>query len=83
MKTRPCVWLGTLIVCVITTDASAGKKTAEPKRDSQILVEPAQLQKKLNEPTLRILDVRSMDLYSKGHIQGAVRVLTVRLWGSL
>ena len=74
MKTRLCVWMGTLVVCVIATDAWAGKKPAEPKRDSRILVEPAQLQKKLNDPTLRILDIRSMEQYSKGHIPGAVRV---------
>ena len=71
MKSRLCVWLGTLVVCVIATDAWAGKKSAEPKRDSRILIEPAQLQKKLNDPTLRILDVRSVEQYSKGHIPGA------------
>ena len=74
MTTRLCVWLEILVVCVIATDAVAESKSAEPKRDSQMLVEPAQLQKKLDHPTLRILDVRSMEKYSKGHIPGAVRV---------
>jgi thiosulfate/3-mercaptopyruvate sulfurtransferase len=74
MKTRPCVWLATLVVCVITSDAAAGKESAEPKRDSQILVEPAQLQKQLDDLNLRILDARSTEEYSKGHIPGAVRV---------
>jgi thiosulfate/3-mercaptopyruvate sulfurtransferase len=67
MKTGPCIWI--LLVCVITTDAVGGKKG-----DSQMLVEPAQLQKQLNDPNLCILDVRSTDEYSKGHIPGAVRV---------
>jgi thiosulfate/3-mercaptopyruvate sulfurtransferase len=39
-----------------------------------MLVEPAQLQKKLADPTLRLLDVRVAEDYDKGHIQGAVRV---------
>jgi thiosulfate/3-mercaptopyruvate sulfurtransferase len=71
---RWCIWLGTLIVSVITTDVSAEKKPTPPKPDSQMLVEPAELQKKLNDPTLRILDVRSAEEYGKGHIRGAVRV---------
>ena len=71
---RWCIWLGTLIVSVITTDVSAEKKPTPPKPDSQMLVEPAELQKKLNDPTLRILDVRSAEEYGKRHIRGAVRV---------
>ncbi len=74
MTTRLCVWLEILVVCVIATDAVAERTSAEPKRDSQMLVEPAQLQKKLPDSDLRILDVRSMEEYSKGHIPGAVRV---------
>ena len=69
MKTRPCVWLAILVVCVVTTDAAAGKESVD-----QMLVEPAQLQKQLDDPTLRILDARSTEEYSKGHIPGAVRV---------
>lgn len=74
MNTRPYVWLGILIVCAITTDAAVGRELAEPKRDSQMLVEPAQLQKQLDDPNVRILDVRSTEEYSEGHIPGAVRV---------
>ncbi len=74
MTTRLCVWLGILVVWVIATDTVAEMKSAEPEREIQMLVEPAQLQKKLNDPTLRILDVRSMEEYAKGRIPGAVRV---------
>lgn len=74
MTTRLCVWLGILVVWVMATDTAAGMKSAEPEREIQMLVEPAQLQEKLNDPTLRILDVRSMEEYAKGHIPGAVQV---------
>ena len=72
MKT---VWLGILLICTAVPTAAAERQQAtEPKRDSQMLIEPAQLQKKLNDRTLRILDVRSLREYSKAHISGAVRV---------
>jgi len=82
MKTRLCVWLGTSLICLLPTAAAERGKTTEPKRDSQMLVEPAQLQKMLNDRNLRILDVRSMEEYSKAHILGAVRV-DVGDWKSL
>ena len=68
-------WLGTLLICAVGPTAAAEREqTTERKRDSQILVEPAQLQKKLDHSTLRILDVRSEDEYAKGHIPGALRI---------
>ncbi len=39
-----------------------------------MLIEPGQLQKKLKQENLRIVDVRSEDEYDQGHIPGAVRV---------
>lgn len=82
MKPRLCIWLGTLLTCVMPIVAAERQKAAEPKRDFQILVEPAQLQKKLNDSDLRILDVRSPKEYSKGHILGAMRV-DVGSWKTL
>ena len=80
MKT---LWLGTLLTCVAALTAAAEReKATKPKRDFQMLVEPAQLQKKLNDSDLRILDVRSTAEYSKGHISGAVRV-DVGSWKTL
>lgn len=76
MKTMRRVWRTTLTVLVCTTAfAAAGEdEAAKPKRASQMLVEPAQLQKKLSEAGVRILDVRSSEDYNKGHIPGALRV---------
>ena len=63
--------LGTLLTCIVALTAAAEReRTTEPKRNYQMLVEPAQLQKKLNDSDLRILDVRSTAEYSKGHIPG-------------
>ena len=47
-----------------------------------MLFETAQLEEKLNSPTLRIVDVRTEAEYSVGHIPGAVRV-DVGGWKSL
>lgn len=69
------LWLGTLLVCAGVPNAGAERQNAtKPKRDSRMLVEPEQLWKALNDPNLRILDVRSLKEYSAGHVAGAVRV---------
>jgi thiosulfate/3-mercaptopyruvate sulfurtransferase len=57
------------------------QNTAPPKAHA-MLIEPAQLQERLDDPDWRILDTRSADDYAKGHIPGAVRV-EVRDWQNL
>ena len=47
-----------------------------------MLIEPGELQKKLNQPGLRILDARPPADYAKGHLPGAVRV-DVKTWQEL
>ena len=53
--------------------ADKGNATAN-KPDVSILTEPDQLDKKLNDKHLRVLDVRSQNEYAKGHVPGALRV---------
>jgi thiosulfate/3-mercaptopyruvate sulfurtransferase len=76
MKTARCLGLATslLLLTGIPTTAADQARGEKPKRDYQLLVEPAQLQTKLDNPNVRILDARSSEEYSKGHIPGAVRV---------
>lgn len=47
-----------------------------------MLIEPGELQKKLNQPGLRILDTRAQVEYAKGHVPGAVWV-DVKGWQDL
>jgi thiosulfate/3-mercaptopyruvate sulfurtransferase len=56
----------------------------DPKRPEPqtMLIEPGELQKKLNQPGLRILDTRPQGEYAKGHIPGAVWV-NVTSWQDL
>lgn len=74
MKTRLWTWLGIVPTCLMTFVTAERQTTAEPTGDSRLLVEPAQLQNKLNDPSIRILDVRAANEYRKGHIPGAVSV---------
>ena len=76
MRTVRRVWRTTLTVLLCTTAlAAAGEdKAAKPKRAYQMLVEPAQLQKKLSEASVRILDARPREDYNQGHTPGALRV---------
>ncbi len=74
MKTGLFVWLSAMLMCAPTiTAADKGGATAN-KPEASILVETDQLQKKLNDKNLRVLDVRSQNEYAKGHIPGAPRV---------
>jgi thiosulfate/3-mercaptopyruvate sulfurtransferase len=68
-----------MLICA-TQIVAADKGDNKP--DASILVEPEQLQKKLSDKNLRVLDVRSQDEYVKAHIPGAVRV-DVGDWKSL
>jgi thiosulfate/3-mercaptopyruvate sulfurtransferase len=74
MKTDISIWLGTLLILATTISAADKDEVAKKPSEISILIEPAQLQKQLNDKNLRILDVRSQDDYSKGHVPGAVRV---------
>ncbi|OAI48451.1 hypothetical protein AYO44_06970 [Planctomycetaceae bacterium SCGC AG-212-F19] len=47
-----------------------------------MLTEPGDLEKKLKQPELRILDTRPQPDYAKGHLPGAVRV-DVKSWQEL
>jgi thiosulfate/3-mercaptopyruvate sulfurtransferase len=47
-----------------------------------MLIEPAELQKRLREPTLRVLDTRPKGQYAKAHVPGAVWV-DVKAWQEL
>ncbi len=74
MKTGLFVWFSALLICVPTSTAADKRGATANKRDTSILVKPAQLQKQLNDKNLRVLDVRSQNEYAKGHIPGALRV---------
>jgi thiosulfate/3-mercaptopyruvate sulfurtransferase len=79
MKTGLLVGFSTMLI--FATQIVAADK-GDNKPDVSILVEPDQLQKKLNDKNLRVLDVRSQNEYVKAHIPGAVRV-DVGDWKSL
>lgn len=69
MKTGICVWLSASLIWSATIAAD----TTGKKRATAILIEPDQLQTKLEDENVRIVDVRSPGDYAKGHIRGAVR----------
>jgi thiosulfate/3-mercaptopyruvate sulfurtransferase len=63
----------------------AGTKTTadtKPPEPGTMLTEPADMEKKLKQPGLRILDVRPSADYVKGHIPGALPV-DVKSWSDL
>lgn len=58
------------------------EKVEARKEPRNMLIEPEELRKKLEQPGLRILDTRPQSEYVKGHIPGAVRV-DVKTWQQL
>ncbi len=70
MNARLWIWLGILLICTAQTVTAELEKSAKP----QLLVESAQLQEQMRDSNLRIIDVRSSNEYSQGHIPGAVHV---------
>lgn len=68
-----------LIMGPTTAVVADQPKPAEPRT---MLIEPAQLQERLNRPALRILDTRPQPDYAKGHVPGAIRV-DVKSWQDL
>ena len=73
-KAKLHILTGTLLICAMTVLAVDKDNAKETERNASLLIEPDQLQKKLNDKTLRVLDVRSQIEYAKAHIPGAVRV---------
>ncbi len=63
-----------MLICAPAITAADKEGATANKPDASILIEPHQLQKKLGDKNLRVLDVRSQDDYAKQHIPGAVRV---------
>jgi len=55
--------------------------SAQPKPGA-MLIEVSELQKKLKEPGLRILDTRPQTDFANGHVSGAVRV-DVKTWQAI
>ena len=56
----------TFLLLTVGSVTAADKRGAiANKRDASILVEPDQLQKRLNDNNLRVLDVRSQNEYAK------------------
>ena len=74
MKTGLFVWISAMLMCAPTITAADKEGATGKKPDVSILVKPGELQKKLNDKNLRVLDVRSQNEYAKGHIPGALRV---------
>ena len=58
------------------------RSSTKPKAKSVMLLEPAELQNRLSEPGLRILDTRSKEDYDVGHVPNAVWV-DVKSWQAL
>ena len=82
MKMGRFVWFSVMLTCASTNTASVKVGAFEHKPDNSILIDVDQLQRKLDDKTLRVLDVRSQAEYAKGHIPGAVRV-DVAEWKNL
>jgi len=71
---RLLVCFSTVLVCAQTLVAVETTVATGLKSEVSIRIDPDQLQRKLNEKNLRVLDVRSRDQYAQGHIPGALRV---------
>lgn len=82
MKPTSCIWFSALLISAPALFAADKGRATDSKPDASILVEPEQLQKKLNDKNLRVLDVRSQNDYVTAHIPGAVRV-DVAAWKNL
>lgn len=79
MNVRLC--LGFNAVLILGMLIAAAEEQSNSSKPS-LLLQPAELQQKLNDKDLRILDVRSENDYAEAHIPGAVRV-DVGDWKSL
>ena len=68
MKTGLFVLFSAMLMCAPTITAADKRGATANKPDVSILVKPGQLQKKLNDKNIRILDVRSQNEFAKGHM---------------
>ena len=82
MKTGWSIWFSLILICASTFISAVNAGATEDTPDNSILIDVDQLQRKLNDESLRVLDVRSQAEYAKGHIPGAVRV-DVAEWKNL
>ena len=82
MKPRRFVWFSVVLMCASTIIAAVKGDATELKPDDSVLIDVDQLERKLYDKTLRVLDARSQAEYAKGHIPGAVRV-DVAEWKNL
>lgn len=79
---------GAMILLLAATFLVLGSPVAtlaenpKPPEPGTMLIQPGELQKKLQQPGLRILDTRPQADYANGHIPGAVRV-DVKSWQQL
>jgi len=76
-------WLLAVLVLLFLGIAEA-KTTADtkPPEPRTMLIEPGDIEKKLKQPGVRILDTRPLPDYAKGHLPGAIRV-DVKRWQDL
>ena len=72
MKTGQWRWFAIGLTCLVSFVAAETQLVAEPA--PELLVGLEHLRRKLNNPNVRILDVRSEKDYREGHVPGAVRV---------
>jgi len=75
--TKPSILVlfgGVIFLLGRNTPGQSVPKETNPPEKKAMLTEPADLEKQLKEPGLRILDSRRKDDYAKGHIPGAVWV---------
>lgn len=80
MKLEQMIWFGILF---LAASSMFGANVANAKEESvSMLIDADQLQMKLGDKTLRVIDTRSQENYEKGHVPGAVRV-DVADWKSL
>jgi thiosulfate/3-mercaptopyruvate sulfurtransferase len=87
LRYRGQLWVVVLSVLAASSQllgnsrAKASESSNAPERQT-MLIEPAELQKQLPQPGLRVLDTRPQPEYAKSHIPGAAWV-DVKIWQEL
>ncbi len=74
VKAQLCLGIVAFVILLAPLTAAEPKNTAKKQPALPILIEPDQLQQKLSDKKLRVIDVRPEAEYTQGHIPGAVRV---------
>ena len=70
------------LVCAAALGNPPPEERKERPPVKAMLIQPAELESRLKDPALRLLDTRAEDVYAKEHIPGAVRV-DVAAWQAL